>query len=372
MRIIGQIILIAGLAAAGAGAWYGWDRLAGGEAGKASATVTPATVRPVTVELAAVTPRQLARVVEAVGTARAMDAVTVATKISGRIAELNFTPGTTVEAGRVLAALDDAAARANVAQLEAAVHEAQTQLERTRQLRQRNAVSAAEFDTRTTSLAGARAQLAAARAELADHKVVAPFSGRVGLRQVSIGAVVGPDTAITTLDDIDPIKLSFAVPETALAQLSAGQTVAARSAAYPDEAFTGRVQFIDTRIDVATRAVTVEAAVDNPDGRLKPGMFMAVTLTLDPGPDVPTIPETAMIREGRLAYVYVAGTDGIARRRIIEPGRRQDGLIEVLKGLEPGEPVVVAGHQRLRDGAPVTVATGTGTTGTGPQPATAG
>ena len=202
--------------------------------------------------------------------------------------------------------------------------------------------------------------------------MVAPFTGRVGLRQVSIGAVIGPDTAITTLDDIDPIKLSFAVPETALAQLSAGQTVAARSAAYPDEAFTGRVQFIDTRIDVATRAVTVEAAVDNPDGRLKPGMFMAVTLTLDPGPDMPTIPETAMIREGRLAYVYVAGADGIAKRRIIEPGRRQDGLIEVLKGLEPGEPVVVAGHQRLRDGAPITVATGTGTTGTGARPATAG
>jgi membrane fusion protein (multidrug efflux system) len=363
VRIIGQIVLIAGLAAAGAGAWYGWDHLTGGETGTASATIAPAGQQPVRVELETVIPRQLARTVEAVGTARAIEAITVSTKISGRITDLNFAPGGTVEAGQVLAVLDDAGARADVARLDAAVKEATTQLERTRQLRRGNAVSAAEFDTRTTELTAARATLASARATLADHRVVAPFPGRVGLKQVSVGAVVGPDTAITTLDNIDPIKVAFAVPETALAQLAPGQMVAAASAAYPATAFVGTVRFIDTRIDVSTRAVTVEAEIDNADGRLKPGMFLAVTLTLDPGPDVPTIPEQALIREGRLAYVYVAAADGTAERRVVEPGRRQNGQVEILAGLQAGEQVVAAGHQRLRNGAPIAVTPAAATAG---------
>lgn len=201
------------------------------------------------------------------------------------------------------------------------------------------------------------ARIEAAKAERADYRVHAPFSGRVGLKRIDAGAVVQPGTAITTLDDTDPILVSFAVPETAIAGLRPGLTVTAISAAYPDRTFTGSVRSIDTRVDPQTRAVTVEAEFANPDGTLKPGMFLAVELTLAVKSDAVMVPEAALVREGQSSAVYTVA-DGHVRRVPVETGARRPGLVEISSGLAGNETVVIAGQQKLRDGAPVTIVKG--------------
>jgi membrane fusion protein (multidrug efflux system) len=292
--------------------------------------------------------------VEGLGTARANESVEIRPQISENVTEIHFEGGQGVEAGQVLVRLDDKQARAAVAQARAALVESESQLRRARRLYETNTLAAAEFESRSAQRDADRALLDAAEARLADTVVRAPFAGRVGLRRVSLGSVVTPDTVITTLDATDPIKLDFDVPETSLARLGEGLPVEAQSAAWPEEAFRGEVASIDTRVDPVSRTVTVRALVPNPDGRLRPGMFLTVKLLRE---DVRAlmIPEQALVPEQSRQYVFVVGEDGLVEKRLVETGRRRPGQVEVVEGLAAGERVVAEGTQKARPGAPVEV-----------------
>jgi membrane fusion protein, multidrug efflux system len=293
----------------------------------------------------------LAREIEALGTAGASESVTIRPRVTGRIQAIRFREGDPVRAGEVMVELDANEQRAALAEAEANLVESRNQLGRARSLFEQRVISQSQLDELATRVLADEARLAAAEARLADYVILAPFSGRVGLRRVSVGSLVGPNDVITTLDDTSVMKLDFNVPETFLADIEIGLTISAESIAFPDQPFIGTVESIDSRIDPITRSVTVRAAVPNPDGLLRPGMFFNVQLSQE-ARQAAIIPEAALVPVQNRQFVFVI-RDGVAERREIITGRRRVGSVEVVQGLNAGEEVVVEGTQKVRPGSPV-------------------
>lgn len=298
--------------------------------------------------------QQFPLTVEALGNARANESVDIRPEVVESVSAIRFEEGQRVEAGAVLVELENTEALAAVAAARATLVDSGSQLRRAQELFRSKAVSASEIEQLTARRDADRALLDAAKSRLDDTVVRAPFAGRLGLRRISPGSLVGPDTIITTLDDTDTIKLDFAVPETVLARVQEGLTVSAISAAYLNEQFNGVVSSVDTRVDPVTRTITLRAVVANPDGKLRPGMFLTVTLLKE---DVKalTIPEEAVVPEQSRQFVFVVGIDDVVEKREIRTGRRRPGDVEVLEGLSAGERVITEGTQKARPGKPVQV-----------------
>ncbi len=293
----------------------------------------------------------------ALGTARANEAIEVTARTTSIVTRINFREGQRVRTGEVLLELDNRQESADKSLAEAQLRQAESQYQRSQALAARQAVSAADLDQLEANVLVARAQARGADARLDRLAIRAPFAGTIGLRRVSLGDLVGPDTVITTLDDTSIIKLEFGIPETFVGDLRTGMTIVADSTVYPGQRFQGKVVSIDSRVDAITRAVTVIATVPNSDGRLKPGMFMTVGLEKKRN-DVLLIPEEALVpREGR-QYVYVVA-DGKALEREVTLGGRAPGLAEIRSGLGVGDLVITEGTQRLRPGAAVQVSPST-------------
>ena len=307
---------------------------------------------PAAVTLASVRAQRISQKLEALGNARANESVDISTKTSNIVTEVTFRDGERVKRGQVLVQLDNAQARADVAAAQAAVTESETLYNRSRELLNTQALSKSSFDQLEATLKANRARLAAANARLEDTVIRAPFSGRVGLRRVSVGTLVSPGDVITTLDDTSVIKLDFSVPENFLASLREGLSIRATAPAFPGRSFAGAVSSIDSRVDMTTRSVTVRALLANDDGALKPGMFLNVSLANDER-EALLIPEEALSPEAERQYVYVVN-DGKVSRREVRIGGRQPGTVEILTGLSAGERVIVEGTQKVRDGAIVT------------------
>jgi membrane fusion protein, multidrug efflux system len=306
---------------------------------------------PTFVAVAPVRSERLSQKLEALGNARANESVDISSKTSNVVTEVMFRDGERVKRGQLLVQLDDAQTRADVAAAEAAVAESERLFNRSRELLATEALSKAQFDQLEATLKANRAKLAAANARLADTVIRAPFSGRVGLRRVSVGTLISPGDVITTLDDTSVIKLDFSVPENFLATMREGLAVRATAPALAGRSFTGKVASIDSRVDMNSRAVTVRALLANEDGALRPGMFLNVALANDERESL-TIPEQALTPEAERQFVFVVN-DGKAQRREVRIGARRPGTVEVVAGLAAGERVIVEGTQKVRDGAPV-------------------
>ncbi|HEV7607605.1 MAG TPA: efflux RND transporter periplasmic adaptor subunit [Steroidobacteraceae bacterium] len=306
---------------------------------------------PAAVTLAPVRAERVSQKLEALGNARANESVDISTKISNIVTAVRFRDGERVKRGQVLVQLDDAQARADVAAAQATLTESESQYNRSRELMNTQALSKSSFDQLEGTLKANSARLGAATARLEDTVIRAPFSGRVGLRRVSVGTLISPGDVITTLDDTSVIKLDFSVPENFLASLREGLSIRAHAPAFPGRSFAGTVASIDSRVDMTTRSVTVRALLANEDGMLKPGMFLNVTLANDER-DALVIPEEALTPEAERQYVFVVA-DGKVQRREVRIGARRPGSVEVLAGLSAGERVVVEGTQKIRDGAMV-------------------
>lgn len=294
--------------------------------------------------------------IEALGTARANESVTLTAKVTETVDKVNFSDGDLVTAGQVLV---DLSGRAEVAQLQeehAAYKEAQKQLDRQSELVKQGTIARSQLDTQVAARDSARARMDAIRARLSDRVITAPFDGVLGFRRVSPGTLVTPDTVIATLDDIRTIKLDFPVPETFLSHIAVGQQVTATSAAWPAVEFTGTVRAVDSRVDPVTRAVTVRAEIDNPEARLRPGMLLGVRL-LKPERQTLAIPEIALMQVGSRAFVYRVGADDTVAQVEVAVGSRRRGQVEVLSGLAEGERIVVEGTVKLRPGARIVEAT---------------
>ena len=291
--------------------------------------------------------------INALGTARANEAVEITSKVSNIVTTVRFADGQRVQKGQVLVELDSAQARADLAAAEAASAESASQVNRSRELIQSRVISDSQFEQLEATMKANEARVAAARSRVDDTVVRAPFSGRVGLRRVSVGSLVNPGTTITTLDDLSVIKVDFSVPENFLAGLRDGLKVSASAAAFPGRAFTGTVTGVDSRIDPVTRSVTVRAAVPNPDLALKPGMFLSVTLARDEH-EALMVPEAALVPEQSRQFLFII-EGGRATRREVRIGGRQPGRVEIVDGLKAGEQVIVEGTQKVREGGEVRV-----------------
>jgi len=390
MRVIGQLVVIAVLGTAGYGGWYAHKegylaqvpvvgpsiaklipqpaagdpgRAGGGPGGRGQGGQGgPAPV----VEVDTVKTGRVVETREAVGTVRAFESITVSAKVAGIVERIEFQEGQKVRAGDLLVSLDTQERRADI---EAAVAESRrasaqrdevgTRLDRAQTLRRSGAGTEAQVDdlaaqvrTLESAIASAEARRKAAEVRLDDLIVRAPFPGRVGTRSVSLGAYVAPGTRLTTLDDLSKVRLDFSVPENLLGRLKEGQVVKATSAAYRDRSFEGKVSVIDPRVDPVTRTIRLTAEFPNPDESLRPGMFLSVGLEVTSNDNAVVVPEEAVVSEG-LRHVVYPVKDNKVERRVIRIGQRQNGRVEVVEGLQPGETIVVLGVQRIRPGATV-------------------
>jgi membrane fusion protein (multidrug efflux system) len=334
-------------------AWaiYATQHRGASPAGGAGPNASARNNTPTFVSVAPVRTETVSQKLEALGNARANESVDISSKTSNVVTAVHFGDGQRVNRGQLLVQLDDAQTRADVAAAEAAVAESERLFNRSRELMATEALSKAQFDQLDATLKANRAKLASAQARLQDTVIRAPFSGRVGLRRVSVGTLISPGDVITTLDDTSVIKLDFSVPENVLATLREGLAVRATAPAFSGRSFTGKVSSIDSRVDLNTRAVTVRALLANEDGALRPGMFLNVSLANDERETL-IIPEQALTPEAERQYVFVVA-DGKAQRREVRIGSRRPGSVEVVAGLNAGEQVVVEGTQKVRDGAPV-------------------
>ena len=289
--------------------------------------------------------------IEAVGTTNARESIDITARVSNVVTRIGFEESSLVDKGQVLVELESSEARANLAAAEADLVDLKTQLARSEELVQSRAVSVSQVDQQRAQVEAAKARVEASRAILRDHTLRAPFAGRVGLKQVSVGSLVSPGDIITTLDDIAYMQLDFAVPESYLAALEDDLPIRARTTAYPDEVFDGQVIAVGSRVDRVTRTVMVRASIPNDAGKLRPGMFMTVVLEKNPR-DAIVIPEQAIVPEDRSKYVYLIRND-VATKQEVTLGARRPGEVEILSGLEPGEEYVIEGTQSLRDGSAI-------------------
>jgi membrane fusion protein, multidrug efflux system len=290
--------------------------------------------------------------IEALGTARANESLTLTAKVSEIVERVNFEDGDLATEGMVLVDLSGRAEVASLEEAQAAYTEALQQYQRQAGLVEQGTIARSALDSAVATRDATRARMSAIRARLADRVITAPFAGLLGFRQVSPGTLVTPGTAIATLDDISRIKVDFSVPESFLSALAPGQRIEARSAAWPEKVFVGEVSTLDSRVDAVTRAITVRADIPNVDGLLRPGMLLTVVLEREPR-DLIAVPELALVQVGTRQSVFRVGDDGSVTQVTVRSGSRRRGEVEIVEGLAVGERIVVEGVGKLRDGMQV-------------------
>jgi membrane fusion protein (multidrug efflux system) len=295
---------------------------------------------------------------QALGTAQARESIVLTPKVADTIRALRFDSGDRVRRGQVLIEMSSVEQAADLAEARAANQAAQEELRRYQELYNRGFASQARLDAMQAAADAAEARLNAGGSRIADRTIRAPFAGIVGLRTASPGQFMRPGDQIGTLDDVSEIKLDFDVPETQLARVAAGVEIVARTAAYAERTFNGRIANVDSRVDPSTRTVRVRAMLPNSDEVLRPGMLMTVEVRSNPRQAL-AIPEIAILDQADGAYVFrvAAGEGGQQRAEQvrIRTGQRSGGMAEVLDGLALGDQVVTEGLQSVRPGLPVRV-----------------
>ena len=295
--------------------------------------------------------------VEALGTLRAKETVEITATITDTITAIHFEDGQRVQKGDILIEMTSAEEHALLEEEMATLSEARKQFKRLETLVNRGATATASFDEQQRKLNTAQARLRGIESRLRDRLIIAPFSGVVGLRNISVGALIEPGDRITTLDDDSVMKLDFTIPAVHLAAIHKGLVIEAQSPAYGERVFKGQIDSMDSRIDPATRAIVVRAILANDERLLKPGLLMTVTLLKNPR-DGLVIPEEALIPSGKSNNVVVVQPEAsppVAERREVQIGVRRPGEVEIVEGLTAGEYVIIHGTQRVRPGQPVSV-----------------
>jgi membrane fusion protein, multidrug efflux system len=297
--------------------------------------------------------------VTAVGTLRSDESVIVRSEQSGRIVKLNFKEGQPVRKGQLLVQLDDSVTRAELGQANANLKLAKAKFDRAAELKEKNFISGQAKDEAENALKVADASVKLIEARLGRFNIEAPFSGTIGLRTASEGDYVKDGQDIVNLEKTDPIKVDFKVPELFQSKVRVGQSLAVNLDAIPGKDFTGKVYAVNPQLDAAGRAVVMRAQMSNRDGGLRPGMFARVRLTLSESGEAVVVPEQAVFMQGEEQVMYRV-VDGRAQRTKVEVGQRREGKAEIVQGISANDTIVLAGWQRLRDGAPVRAAGGGG------------
>ncbi len=325
----------------------GGDKAPAGAAGG-----QPGGDRPTPVTTIRLQPETFAERISAIGTVKARESVTVTAKVSELVQQVHFDSGDEVRAGAPLITLSDQQQRAALNEAQATADEADRLFRRQSELAQQQLIARSQLDTQRATRDSANARVGQIRAQLADRVIRAPFSGVLGLRQVSPGALVTPGTPIATLDELARVYVDFPLPESQLSLASQGRAITGTAAAYPDRTFDGVVAIVDARVDPGTRAVTVRADLPNPERLLRPGMLVNVTLPSAERQAL-MVPEIAVVQVGRDSFVYRAKDDGSVEQVRLTLGARGDGKVEIVDGAKAGDRIVVDGTGKLRPGAKI-------------------
>lgn len=320
-------------------------------------TAAVSAAPPTPVIVAEVVAKPFADRIEALGTLRANESVVLTATVTETINALHFDDGQRVAAGTVLVEMTSEEEQALLTEARVRFNEAQRQYRRVQSLATQGTAAKALLDERGREQDTAQARLAAIESRLSDRLIKAPFAGVVGLRNISVGALVEPGDVITTLDDDSVMKLDLSVPSVHLAALRPGLDVVAATRAYSERSFHGSVHSVDSRVDPVTRSVVVRVLLRNPERLLKPGMLMQVTLIQNPRSAL-VVPEGALMPLGSEQFVLRVIGDGDAHRverTQVRIGARRPGEVEILDGLAEGDLVVTHGTLRVRPGQPVRV-----------------
>jgi len=317
----------------------------------------------IAVEAVTVRSEPLQAGISTVGTLRADESVVIRPEINGRIVKIHFDEGQQVREGEPLFSLDASVNQADLREAQANLASARRANERATDLGGRQLLSRSDVELTQAQLAVMQARVASAQAQLAKTTLVAPFSGVIGLREVSAGEVVSPGQALVNLVRLDPMEVDFSLPEGQLAQVAVGQTLRLVVDAYPGEDFVGTVSAIEPVIDINSRSARVRAKVGNADNRLRPGLFARVSLDVgDVAATAILVPEQALMQEGQTRFVYVV-REGKATRTEVTTGQRLPGRVAISQGLSEGDQVITAGQAKpmMHDGAAVNVLPDPGT-----------
>lgn len=360
MRLVAAIFFVIVAAAGAAGAyWYFVMKpapqmaMGPGQGGGPPAFAMPVEAAPVRVGTSQ-------RQVLAIGSLRSNESVTLRPELAGRITQINFQEGQKVRAGQVLIQLDANMERAELTQAQASLVLSKANFERAEELMRRGAGTQRALDEARAKLRTDEAALKLMAAKLEKFTLSAPFDSVAGLRRVSIGDYVNAGAEIVNLEQIDPLKVDFRVPEIFLSGVRTGQKIAVSVDALPGRDFTGEVYAIDPLVDTGGRSIVIRARVANMDDILRPGLFARVVLTIDERQNALFVPEQSIVPVGDQSFVFKvvdgaqAGSKQVAYTRV-KIGERRRGEVEITEGLAAGDTVVTAGLLKIRDGMPVMI-----------------
>jgi membrane fusion protein (multidrug efflux system) len=300
-----------------------------------------------------VRPVDLSEKLATTGSVRANEEVEIVSEISGKVTAIHFQEGGLVAAGDLLLEIDDAELTAERQRALHRVGLAERAEARQLQLLDDGVISSETYDVALGELNVLRSELQLIEAQLLKTEIRAPFGGVIGLRRVSRGSFLSPQTAIASLHDLDPVKVDFAVPEKYSALLRPGDEMSFRVDG-SDRRFTGSIYAIEPSVDVATRSLRLRARSPNPDGVLIPGTFANVELIVRSVEDAFTVPSIAVVPElgGKKVFVFA---DGTVEARPVETGIRTEKMVQITDGLAMGDLVITSGIQKLRPGMEVTL-----------------
>ncbi|BCT35082.1 MULTISPECIES: efflux RND transporter periplasmic adaptor subunit [Pseudomonas] len=306
-----------------------------------------------------------------VGSLKALQGVNLSLEVAGTVKDLQFESGQQVKAGQPLLTLDSAVESALLETAQADLGLAQLDFGRGSQLVGSQAISKGEYDRLSAQLQKNKATVNQLKAALAKKRILAPFAGTIGIRQVDIGDFLASGTVIATLQDLSSLYVDFYIPEQSVPKIRLGQTVELSVAAFPGESFPGSISAINPKVENSTRNVLVRATLANPGGRLLPGMFADLQVLL-PDPQLKVVvPESTLTYTlyGNSVYVVTQkkAADGslekdpkgqpllVAERRFVDTGEHRGGLVMINKGVKKGEQVVSAGQIKLDNGADISI-----------------
>ncbi|MGM3387554.1 efflux RND transporter periplasmic adaptor subunit [Stutzerimonas stutzeri] len=329
---------------------------------------------PIAVEVREARREPWQRRLPAIGTLTASQGIDLTVEIAGTVSDVQFRSGEKIEKGQPVVLLDSEIERASLAAAQADLHLAKVEFERASSLVDRQAISRSEFDRLNAEAQKAAATVEQLKASLAKKRILAPFSGTIGIRQVDVGDFVAAGTPLATLQDLSTLFVDFYLAEQQVPLLALDQPIHVRVAAFPGEHFEGRIVAINPKVEITTRNVQVRAELANPGERLLPGMFADLEVLLPEQAPQVVVPETAitytlygnsvlLVKESQPpegeASAATAEADEpylVVERRFVRTGDRRDGEVVILEGLEAGEQVVVAGQLKLDNGAHVAIA----------------
>jgi membrane fusion protein (multidrug efflux system) len=357
------VLALLGVGALGAAWWVQNKSAPPGDAAKPAVSAAPAAgpAKPTAVEVAKVDTMTLVDETQAVGSLRSRQGVMLRPEVGGRVKQIFFADGQRVRKGQVMVQFEDQLQQAQLSQAKAELSIAEANHKRNQELVTQNFISKRSLDESGAALEVSRAKLALADATLQRLKVLAPFDGITGLKQVNVGDYLKDGADMVNVEDMDAVLLDFRLPERFQAKIRAGQKAQLTVDALPGRPFSAIVQAVDPLIEANGRSVGVRGCIDNRQQQLRPGMFARVNAVFGSRENAMVVPEEAIIPQGGRTFVVkvVAGEkpDTLVSERVaVKVGLRQPGKVEILEGLAPGDTVVTAGHQRLqKDGTVVRV-----------------